>query len=147
MAKYTWYFQVDNIKLKAKCKICTTLAILKFSSTSKTKPFETAHRYVTPEEAAAAVDLLPLHTAFQGPPTFSGQDATTDSIVYMIIDLNLPVSIVDKPSFRKSYRTASGGKLQKKTARSKIIQKGNCWVFNYSSYTAKFGEPSTTVDI
>ena len=147
MAKYTWYFQVDNIKLKAKCKICTTLAILKFSSTSKTKHFETAHRYVTPEEAAAAVDLLPLHTAFQGPPTFSGQDATTDSIVYMIIDLNLPVSIVDKPSFRKSYRTASGGKLQKKTARSKIIQKGNSWVFNYSSYTAKFGEPSTTVDI
>ena len=102
MAKYTWYFQVDNIKLKAKCKICTTLAILKFSSTSKTKHFETAHRYVTPEEAAAAVDLLPLHTAFQGPPTFSGQDATTDSIVYMIIDFNLPVSIVDKPSFRKS---------------------------------------------
>ena len=118
MAKYTWYFQVDNIKLKAKCKICTTLAILKFSSTSKTKHFETAHRHVTPEEAAAAVD-------FQGPPTFSGQDATTDSIVYMIIDVNLPVSIVDKPSFRKSYRTASGGKLQKKTARSKIIQKGN----------------------
>jgi len=65
----------------------------------------------------------------------------------MIIDLNLPVSIVDKPSFRKSYRTASGGKLQKKSARSKIIQKGNCWVFNDSSYTAKFGEPSTTVDI
>jgi len=65
----------------------------------------------------------------------------------MIIDLNLPVNIVDKPSFRKSYRTASGGKLQKMTARSKIIQKGNCWVFNYSSYTAKFGEPSTTVDI
>ena len=82
---------------------------------------------MTPEEAAAAVDLLPLHTAFQGPPTFSGQDATTDVIVYMIIDLNLPVSIVDKPSFRKSYRTASGGKLQKKTARSKIIQKGSCW--------------------
>ena len=122
MAKYTWYFQVDNIKLKAKCKICTTLAILKFSSTSKTKPFETAHRYVRPEEAADAVDLLPLHTAFQGPPTFSGQDATTDSIVYMIIDFNLPVSIVGKPSFRKSYRTASGGKLQKK----------DCDIKNYS---------------
>jgi len=70
MAKYTWYFQVDNIKLKAKCKICTTLAMLKFSSTSKTIPFETAHRYVTPEEAAAAVDLLPLHTGLNGNPPF-----------------------------------------------------------------------------
>ena len=102
-----------------------------------------------PEEAAAAVDSLPLHSAFQV-PTFSGQDATTDSIINMIIDLNLPVSIVDKPRFRKSYRTASGGKYEpicKKTTRSKIIQKGNSWVFNYSSYTAKFGEPSTTVDI
>ena len=48
---------------------------------------------MTLEEAAAAVGLLPLHSAFQGPPTFSGQDATTDSIVNMIIDLNLPVSI------------------------------------------------------
>jgi len=67
MAKYTWYFQVDNIKLKAKCKICTTLAMLKFSSTSNTNHFETAHRYVTPEEAAAAVDLLPLHTARMPP--------------------------------------------------------------------------------
>ena len=114
MAKYTCYFQVDNIKLEAKCKLCTTPAILKFFATSKTnlkKHFKTVHRHVTPEEAAAAVGLLPLHSAFQGPPTFAGQDATSDSIVNMIIDLNLPVSIVDKPSFRKSYRTASGGNL------------------------------------
>ena len=78
---------------------------------------------MTPEEAAAAAVGLPLHSTFQGPPTCSGQDATTDSIINMIIDLNLPVSIVDKPSFRKSYRTASGGKLQKKTARSKLFKK------------------------
>ena len=67
---------------------------------------------MTPEQAAAAVGSLPLHSAFQGPSTFSGQDATTDSIVDMIIDLNLPISIVDKPSFRKSYQTASGGKYK-----------------------------------
>ena len=67
------------------------------------------HRHVTPEQAAAAVGSLPLHSTFQGPSTFSGQGATTDSIVDMIIDLNLPISIVDK---RKSYRTASGGKYK-----------------------------------
>ena len=153
MAKYTCYYELNNSKYEAKCKLCITPAILKFSASSKTnlkKHFETVHRHVTPEQAAAAVGSLPLHSAFQGPSTFSGQDATTDAIVDMIIDLNLPISIVDKPSFRKSYRTASGGKYKpicKKTARSKIIQKGNGWIFNYSAYKAKFGKPSTTVDI
>ena len=115
MAKYTCYYELNNSKFEAKCKLCITPAILKFSASSKTnlkKHFETVHRHVTPEQAAAAVGSLPLHSAFQGPSTFSGQDATTDFIVDMIIDLNLPISIVDKPSFRKSYRTASGGKYK-----------------------------------
>ena len=84
-AKIYLDFKVDNINFEAKYKLCTTPAILKFSATSKKqlwKHFETVHGHVTPEEAAAAaVDSLPLHSAFQGPLTFSGQDATTDSIV------------------------------------------------------------------
>jgi hypothetical protein len=113
---------------------------MKFTASSKTnlkKHFETVHKHVTPDQTAAAVGSLPLHSAFQGPSTFTGQDATTDSIINMIIDLNLPMSVVDKPSFKKSYRTASGGKYRpicKKTARAKILQKGNSWAFNYSAY-------------
>ena len=65
---------------------------------------------MTPEQTAADVGLLALQNAFQGTATFSCQEVTADSIIGMIIYLNLPVSLLDKPSFKKSYLTASGGK-------------------------------------
>jgi hypothetical protein len=143
MTKYSCLF-VDT-KLKAKCKLCVTPTILKFSPSLKfnlLKLFESVHEHITPEQTAAAIGSLPLHTAFQEPASFSDQEATTDAIVDMIINLNLPCSIVERPSFRKSYRAASGGNykpIRRKTVRAKIIQKVDSCTFNYSAYKTKFG--------
>ena len=105
---------------------------------------------MTGEQKAAAVGSLPISSAFQGIPTYTNQEKVTSAVTDMIIDLNLPVSIVDRQSFRKVLATASCGRWRPvcgKTIRARIIELGSKWSFDYSEYKLKFAKPSTTLDI
>ena len=154
MAKYTSYFSVDTTHLEAKCKLCLENAIIKFSATSKTNlktHIEGVHRHATAAEKAeaAAAGLSTLNAAFQGPSVYANQEALTGAVCDMIIDLHLPVSIVDKSSFRKVLAVASKNAYKPvcaRTMRERIIKKSK-WTFDFQEYNKEFGKPSTTLDI
>jgi len=149
MAKYVHFFILDSTKLEATCRLCPTNTVIKYSTSSKTN-LKTHHRHMTGEQKAAAVGSLPISSAFQGIPTYTNQEKVTSAVTDMIIDLNLPVSIVDRQSFRKVLATASCGRWRPvcvKTIRARIIELGSKWSFDYSEYKLKFAKPSTTLDI
>ena len=153
MAKYVHFFILDSTKLEATCRLCPTNTVIKYSTSSKTNlktHIEGAHRHMAGEQKAATVGSLPISSAFQEIPTHTNQEKVTSAVTDMIIDLNLPVSIVNRQSFRKVLATASCGRWRPacgKTIRAWIIELGSKWSFDYSEYRLKFAKPSTTLDI
>jgi hypothetical protein len=57
------------------------------------------HRYAPAEQKAATAENSTVAAALKGPAVYSNQEAVTESVCDMIIDLHQPVSIVEKASF------------------------------------------------
>ena len=152
MAKFVDFYSLDAERFQAKCKLCVETTIIKYSASSKTNlktHIEGFHRHATAEQKAAAIGTGTVAAAFKGPPVFSNQEAITNTVCDMIIDLHLPVSIIEKPSFRKVLAVASKNLYKPicyKTMRDRIIKNSN-WIFNFAEYEREFRKPSATVDI
>jgi hypothetical protein len=152
MAKYTQYFVLDDSKHEAKCKLCVKNTIIKYSNSSKSNlktHVEGVHKNATAEQRAATAGCLIVDLAFKGPPVYSSQHALTDAIGDMIVDMNLPLTMVENHSFRKVLAIATTNKYKPvcfRTIRERIMKKG-LWRFSLEEYKIDFGKPSTTVDI
>ena len=110
MAKYVQYFVLDPERFQAKCKLCVEHTIIKYSKSSKTNlatHVELTHRHATAKQKAAAVGVSTIVMALKGPPLFSNQKSITEAVVDMIIDQNMPLKIVEQPSFRHVLAVAS----------------------------------------
>eukprot|EP00731_Ephydatia_muelleri_P006917 Em0003g1165a len=157
MAKvYASFFELDDSKLEGVCKVCKaqkgTIVKVKYSASSKTNlksHFTTHHKDVNIEEKASALGARAISQRFN-PQPFPKQEELTAACTNMIVDLNLPISIVERHSFRNVLAVSSGGRYKpvcRSTMRDRIIQKGNAWTFQAKDYMAKYGKPSTTVDL
>eukprot|EP00731_Ephydatia_muelleri_P015271 Em0008g991a len=157
MAKvYASFFELDDSKLEGVCKVCKaqkgTIVKVKYSASSKTNlksHFTTHHKDVNIEEKASALGARAISQHFN-PQPFPKQEELTAACTNMIVDLNLPISIVERHSFRNVLAVSSGGRYKpvcRSTMRDRIIQKGNAWTFQAKDYMAKYGKPSTTVDL
>ena len=80
---------------------------------------------------------------------FEKQNEITDAIVDLIVDDYLPISWPEKVHVRNFMKKVCPRwkPVCKKTVRAKIIQKGSRFSFDFQQYKAKFGKPSTTVDL
>ena len=88
---------------------------------------------MTDEQKSAAIGALPISQALKGAPTYSNQEAVTNSVVDMIVDLNLPLTVVRKDSFKKVLAVSSGNRWKPvsfQTIRERIIQNGSNWAFD-----------------
>jgi hypothetical protein len=136
MSKYTQFFDIYQVKFKARCKHCPEVKIIKFSSSSKTNlkaHVESVHKQMTVAETVRALGTLPLSRAFGGNAAFPKLDLITEAIVGMIIDLHLPLSLVEKPSFREVLIVATCNRWKPasaKTIRARIIERGSSWSFD-----------------
>eukprot|EP00731_Ephydatia_muelleri_P005280 Em0002g1456a len=146
MAKvYASFFELDDSKLEGVCKVCKaqkgTIVKVKYSASSKTNlksHFTTHHKDVNIEEKASALGARAISQHFN-PQPFPKQEELTAACTNMIVDLNLPISIVERHSFRNVLAVSSGGRYKpvcRSTMRDRIIQKGNAWTFQAKDYMA-----------
>jgi hypothetical protein len=131
MASLSHFFDINEQRLEGVCKLCRDAgkqSIVKFSSSAKSNfksHFKTHHKDVSVEAKANALKIETIQQHFC-PQPFARQEELTTSLVDLIIDSNLPINIVERPSFRKVLAVASSSTYKNVTTRSfreKIIEK------------------------
>ena len=79
---------------------------------------ELSHRRATAEQKAAAVGVSMIVMALKGPTLFFNQESITKAIVDMILDQNMPLKIVEKPSVGHVLAVASSNRYKTTSERS-----------------------------
>ena len=125
MAQFVQFFQMDPNKLEGSCKLCKEKygkqVFVKYTSSSKSNlksHFNTHHKDVDIDSKAKALESETINQHFN-PQRFARREEISNAVVDMVIDLNLPITIVERPKFRKVLAVATGG-------RYKNIAKKNC---------------------
>ena len=148
---YLKYFTLDKANLKARCKLCSdqTKNIFSFSKSSKTN-LKTHLASVHTEDIKKIEQEEKKNNPFLICSLSSEeQSRITDAVVDFVIEADEPISLPEKPAFRKLMKKVkpSWKPICKKTCRAKILQKGKPFVYNHTQYKAKYGKPSGTVDL
>ena len=148
--QYLAYFTLNPKALTARCNLCVVPKDLKYSSSSKTNlktHIETVHRH--DDEKMASYQKKGMQTIDKALAPFEKQNEITDAMVDLIVDDYLPISWPEKVCVRNFMKKVCPRwkPVCKKTVRAKIIQKGSRFSFDFQQYKAKFGKPSTTVDL
>ena len=157
MASYAHFFEIpDQGKNEGICKVCREKygkhIVVNFSSTSKTNlksHFNMHHKDIDVDTKARCHGSSTIDQHFN-PQPFVRQEELTNAVADMIVDLNQPLKIVERPKFRRVLAVATSGRYKPvsyKTIRERIIRQGNSWIFQPTRYKEEFGKPSTTVDI
>ena len=135
MASYAHFFEIpDQGKNEGICKVCREKygkqIVVKFSSTSKTNlksHFNTHHKDIDVDTKARCHGSSTIDHHFN-PQPFVRQEELTNAVADMIVDLNQPLKIVERPKFRRVLAVATSGRYKPvsyKTIRERIIRQGN----------------------
>ena len=150
-SNYLAYFILNKQTLTARCKLCPDGKKNEFKFSDKSKTNLKAH---LTSQHSNKLSEIKQELKSANPFTMSAissdeQAKITDAVVDYVIEDDQPITLPEKPSFRKLMCRVkpSWRPICRKTCRSKIICKGKPFAFNYAAYKAKYGKPSATVDL